>query len=303
MTDSLHKKRTNETSTQGRESLDTFLGVSSVKGEHDIAVIEHLNVPAGSYQGDGVDQIVLVHPISGRGNTRLNFDGSIIEAYSNVDYPRFAVVPKGLKSAHENDFHYSSVAIGVPDPIMEYTKDALGIQPTTDLEALHLNLHYNDHIRRLCLRIHESTKSEAPIAGLVVDHAAYSIASTLLTLSNQLTRPPAKSYPLTDEQLAIITDQMVSQLGERLKLTDLAKTFDWDVFRFSRSFKAKTGVSPHQYLLQLRIDHACQQLAVTQNAIAEIAYTCGFSNQAHMTTVFVNRVGATPAAFRQAFQG
>ena len=72
---------------------------------------------------------------------------------------------------------------------------------------------------------------------------------------------------------------------------------------FQKAFKASTGETPYQYVLQRRICLARSLLGAAEQSIAEIAYSCGFSSQSHMTDVFRRRVGATPAAVRKSLLG
>jgi AraC family transcriptional regulator len=53
-----------------------------------------------------------------------------------------------------------------------------------------------------------------------------------------------------------------------------------------------------EYLRRLRIERATALLRDTRMPIAEIALVCGFSSQAHLTTMFRKTVGTTPRRFR-----
>ena len=59
------------------------------------------------------------------------------------------------------------------------------------------------------------------------------------------------------------------------------------------------GISPHQYVLQCRIQQAKQLLQYSHLSIAEVAYTAGFGSQSHMTTVFRKVLQITPAIYRK----
>jgi AraC family transcriptional regulator len=68
---------------------------------------------------------------------------------------------------------------------------------------------------------------------------------------------------------------------------------------FSKLFKLSTGLAPHQFVLQERINRSKELLRQDNAKIAEVALGVGFENQAHFTTVFGNFVGMTPRQFQR----
>lgn len=79
---------------------------------------------------------------------------------------------------------------------------------------------------------------------------------------------------------------------------ELAEAAEMSLFHFSRLFKLSTGVSPHQYILQERINLAKRMLAIPNQSISDICYSLGFSDQSHFTAVFRKMTGVTPRAYR-----
>ncbi len=65
----------------------------------------------------------------------------------------------------------------------------------------------------------------------------------------------------------------------------------------SHAFKAATGVPPHRWQMQARIDRAKAMMAHDAAALADIAEATGFFDQAHLTRVFKAVVGVTPGAW------
>jgi len=59
------------------------------------------------------------------------------------------------------------------------------------------------------------------------------------------------------------------------------------------------GTTPHQYLIQQRIERAKQLLKQSNDAIADIAILCGFNNHSHLSKYFRQLTGTTPSAYRQ----
>lgn len=70
---------------------------------------------------------------------------------------------------------------------------------------------------------------------------------------------------------------------------------------FSAAFKATTGRTPYQWLMARRVDKA-KWLLKGENSIAAIAAECGFSDQAHLTRVFLATVGFTPGKWRARYR-
>ncbi|WPC05004.1 AraC family transcriptional regulator [Pseudomonas benzenivorans] len=64
-----------------------------------------------------------------------------------------------------------------------------------------------------------------------------------------------------------------------------------------RVFKKSLGVSPHSYLIQIRVAQV-QRLLRAGVSIADAALACGFFDQSHMTRAFKKVVGITPGSFR-----
>lgn len=70
---------------------------------------------------------------------------------------------------------------------------------------------------------------------------------------------------------------------------------------FRRIFTALCGVSPIQYLLEVRIRHAKEFLSHQDCSVAEIAQKCGFKDVEHFCRTFKKLTGTTPTGFTGRF--
>lgn len=86
-----------------------------------------------------------------------------------------------------------------------------------------------------------------------------------------------------------------------LSLAALALAAGLSPWHLVRVFERATGVTPHAYLTQVRVERARQQLA-GPDRIADIACECGFADQAHLTRLFKRQTGMTPGNFRKNLQ-
>jgi len=88
-------------------------------------------------------------------------------------------------------------------------------------------------------------------------------------------------------------------LEEPLSLAELARVANLSPHHFATVFKASTGMSPHRYVIEKRLERARDLLRRNHHSISEIAYAVGFSSQSHLTAHFRQTAGLTPRGFRQ----
>jgi len=96
-----------------------------------------------------------------------------------------------------------------------------------------------------------------------------------------------------------VREKVEANLDTDLSLGSLAEETGYSRAHFLRMFRAATGVTPHQYVLGLRLIRAQDCLKRRDTSIIDIALSCGFSSQSHMTSVFRQRLETTPAEFRR----
>ena len=113
-------------------------------------------------------------------------------------------------------------------------------------------------------------------------------------------KPKIATYEggLSDRQLLRVTSYINDCLTQTIKVQDLAELLGISRFHFSRLFKQTTGISPHQYVMQQRIELA-KQLLKQDVFIADIALDCGFNSHSHLGKYFRALTGMTPKAYRQ----
>ena len=105
--------------------------------------------------------------------------------------------------------------------------------------------------------------------------------------------------PLGVRDMARTLDLIESEIASDLSYAEIARAVGVPVTTLARAFRRATGKSVHRYVLERRIERVRAMLG-TPAALADIAQACGFSSQAHMTTMFARQVGSTPARYRAA---
>jgi AraC family transcriptional regulator len=155
-------------------------------------------------------------------------------------------------------------------------------------------------IRRILGMLTEELEAERPSGRLYVDTLAHALATRYLLLDCvSEARPETRVSALPPRILNRIRDRIEANLDTDLSLDSLAQESGYSRAHFLRMFRAATGVTPHQYVLDLRLRRAQDSLKKKGARIIDIAVSCGFSSQSHMTSVFRRRLEMTPGEFRR----
>src|SRR6266404_6040438 len=154
-------------------------------------------------------------------------------------------------------------------------------------------------IRTIGSLLEKEVRAGCPTGRLYGEFLGMALAAHLLS---QFAAFPFKTVEyrggLTKYRLRHIVDYIQANLSQDNSLQALAEVAEVSPFHFCRSFKQSTGLSPHRYILQLRIEEAQRLLKRTTLAISDVANRLGFSDQSHFTMVFRKLVGTTPARWR-----
>jgi AraC family transcriptional regulator len=107
---------------------------------------------------------------------------------------------------------------------------------------------------------------------------------------------------LTGRRLTQVIDFIRDNYSSDLSLEELASVAGMSTFHFAREFKRSTGITPHQYLLNFRIDRAKEMLSDGKLSLSDVGLQSGFSHQSHFTRLFRRLTGTTPLNYRLNFQ-
>ena len=122
-----------------------------------------------------------------------------------------------------------------------------------------------------------------------------------LAFTRLMTRIAEKSERQTWEHdlVAQAHAYMTEHFQNPLQLSDIARTFNVSTCHFARLFRRQYKISPHDYLISLRISEAKRRLLLTKDSVEAIAGHCGFNSTSHFIRSFGQRTGKTPAQYRK----
>ncbi|MFJ7108538.1 helix-turn-helix domain-containing protein [Pseudomonas sp. NPDC098740] len=98
-----------------------------------------------------------------------------------------------------------------------------------------------------------------------------------------------------------VLDQIAEQFHEPLTLQQLAATYGQNELRFLRDFTRAIGLTPHAYLVEVRLQAARRMIEHTDLSLADIALYAGFAHQSHMGSAFRKYLAMTPSQYRSRF--
>lgn len=102
------------------------------------------------------------------------------------------------------------------------------------------------------------------------------------------------------KRLSQVTDFIRTYYRQAITLDELAHLSCLSKHHFLRLFKIAFGLTPHQFIIQLRIVEACQLLQNSSLTIQEIAYALGFEYANSFSRLFKKKIGIYPNAYRDA---
>lgn len=107
--------------------------------------------------------------------------------------------------------------------------------------------------------------------------------------------------PESGGSLEPVMEWMEDRLDHDLTLAEIAERAATSVRTLNRTFRAQTGTTPLQWLIQRRLQRARELLETTDLSVEEIASRAGFGTAIGLRQHFRRVVGTTPLAYRRSF--
>ena len=87
--------------------------------------------------------------------------------------------------------------------------------------------------------------------------------------------------------------------ADKISVGDMARAAHLSISRFSKVFKEEAGLSPADFIQQVRLDRAKRMLIADTLSLTEIALACGFNSSSYFSYCFSKHFGQSPSDFRK----
>ncbi|MGF6558986.1 AraC family transcriptional regulator [Pseudomonas sp. S30_BP2TU TE3576] len=211
-----------------------------------------------------------------------------IDSDQRVDFDTLpgvlAYTPVGVEVFSESTSGGEYLLLRLDDPLASQNLPAVNhrVQSAGHRQALMLGRE----LRRLLL---------APQAdALALEQCAMGLVGLGNGTANTSRRVVPKAFTRVLEQIA-------EQFDEPLTLEHLAAAYGQNELRLLRDFTRYIGLTPHAYLVEVRLQAARRMIERTDRPLADIALDVGFAHQSHMGSAFRKHLGMTPSQYRSRF--
>jgi AraC-like DNA-binding protein len=157
--------------------------------------------------------------------------------------------------------------------------------------------------------IREPVSGDAQLANAILevvqaqkgDTGEMALTGSLARLADAMSRMAgmARTRTMRVHRPGVITvrDLLIGHGASPVSMTELEIVSGLNRWELARQFRAVYGVSPHRFHLLRRLDMA-RSLLAENRPLADIAATCGFADQAHLSRHFKSAFGLSPGQWR-----
>lgn len=154
----------------------------------------------------------------------------------------------------------------------------------------------SDQLIQLFSAILEKTKTEQPgyqplISGMIL----HLLGEVYARAKQQELEGEDISAALINKSRVLLREYVHKNIAVEKIAEELQVSYSW----FRKAFKSYTGLAPHQYLLQLKIETARALLTDTSKPIKEIAFELGFESSFYFSRIFKRKTTFSPDVYRK----
>ncbi|MBY5518194.1 helix-turn-helix domain-containing protein [Rhizobium leguminosarum] len=251
---------------------------------------------AGGYYVSRDPRLFIMLDKRGPGNSRIKLTPKAQGAVQDTEIRPISYVPAGMEVwADLTDVH------SVRHLDIHFDTETVSRRLMEDIDSRRLEspqlLFSDERVLSLAQLVAAECLNPEPLHDLYGDGLALALIIDVLKIAKAM---PRKRSRLASWQLRRATEFIEENCLRNIRLEELAGLTGLSQSHFSHAFKASTGIAPHQWQTNARLDRAKRLLVESEYALTAVAAETGFADQAHFTRVFRKHVGITPASWKKA---
>jgi AraC-like DNA-binding protein len=126
-------------------------------------------------------------------------------------------------------------------------------------------------------------------------------SEVILDSSGAADKKPFKT--IDETRLSMIYLYTMDNFYKEIKLKEIANIIHMVPNAFCHYFKSRTGRSYFDFLIAVRVEHACKLLREKNDNVSSICHDSGFSNLSNFNRYFRLQTGKSPLEYRRSFRG
>lgn len=236
----------------------------------------------------GSAQFILIYCVDGQGEIRIG------ESVHPILADHYFIIPAGMSHAYHSDevnpwsiywIHFSGVKAGL---FARMACQSIGIERGTTSRISDRFDLFSEIFRNLD-------------RGFSIENLEYInlCLSYLLSSFTHASQFRVVKQAGENDPVAQSINFMLENISRKLKLRDIASETRLSASYFSAIFQIRTGHSPIEYFIQLKIQRACRLLDTSGWLIADVSREIGFDDQFYFSRVFRKVMGMSPIEYRK----
>jgi AraC family transcriptional regulator len=176
------------------------------------------------------------------------------------------------------------------------------VKAASAFELVALPFLRDAQIKYICHAILAEMDCDYASGSLYGDSLSLALCSRLLSRVSSFAVGSSRRGGIAPHTLHRVMEYIDSNLTAALRMEELAEIASLSEYRFAHNFKTATGISPHQYVINQRMERAKRVLRETDLSVVETAYSVGCQSLSRFNSLFRRQIGVTPSTYRSSFR-
>lgn len=266
----------------------------SLNGE--VVLEKHITPSAAEYPERQHLTHVLYLPQAGPVRVNYRCEGKQFDTQTRSGH--VWIMPRGTRHSSRFEGRHGGVVLSIGKEQFERT-----VNPITHGDKIELAPCFNvkdDQLMHLLLGLLTVTQDRSYADSLISDLMVNAVCMRLAkhyTVSKLSPAPQRGGLPLA--RLKKVLEFIDGNLDKNIGLSVLADTANMNLYYFAMLFRKSMQVSPHQYVLNCRVERAKRLLRDRNSSVLDISLQVGFDHPNNFARVFRRTVGISPTEFRR----